>query len=53
MSDIESLSTQALSDIALAQSPEVLESLRVALLGKSGSITAQLKQLGTLPGDQR
>ena len=53
MSDIESLSTQALSDIASAQSPDVLESLRVALLGKSGSITAQLKQLGTLPGDQR
>ncbi len=53
MSDIESLSTQALSDIASAQTPEALESLRVALLGKSGSITAQLKQLGTLPGDQR
>ena len=53
MSDIESLSTQALSDIASAQTPEALESLRVALLGKSGSVTAQLKQLGTLPGDQR
>jgi phenylalanyl-tRNA synthetase alpha chain len=53
MSDIESLSTQALSEIASAQTPEALESLRVALLGKSGSITAQLKQLGTLPGDQR
>lgn len=53
MSDIESLSTQALSDIASAQTPDALESLRVALLGKSGSITAQLKQLGTLPGDQR
>ena len=53
MSDIESLSTQALSDIASAQTPDVLESLRVALLGKSGTVTAQLKQLGTLPGDQR
>ena len=53
MSDIESLSTQALSDIASAQTPDALESLRVALLGKSGSITAQLKQLGALPGDQR
>ncbi|MGH8026688.1 MAG: phenylalanine--tRNA ligase subunit alpha [Pseudoxanthomonas sp.] len=53
MSDIESLSTQALTDIASAQTPDALESLRVALLGKSGSITAQLKQLGTLPGDQR
>ena len=53
MSDIESLSTQALADIAAAQSPDALESLRVALLGKNGSVTAQLKQLGTLPGDQR
>ena len=53
MSDIESLSTQALSDIASAQTPDALESLRVALLGKSGTVTAQLKQLGTLPGDQR
>lgn len=53
MSEIESLSIQALADIASAQSPDALESLRVALLGKSGSITAQLKQLGTLPGDQR
>jgi phenylalanyl-tRNA synthetase alpha chain len=53
MSDIESLSTQALSDIASAQTPDALEFLRVALLGKSGSVTAQLKQLGTLPGDQR
>ena len=53
MSDIESLSTQALADIASAQAPDALEVLRVALLGKSGSITAQLKSLGALPGDQR
>ncbi|MCH6484031.1 phenylalanine--tRNA ligase subunit alpha [Pseudoxanthomonas sp. LH2527] len=53
MSDIESLSTQALADIAAAQSPEVVEQLRVALLGKSGSVTSQLKQLGALPADQR
>lgn len=53
MSDIESLSTQALADIAAAQTPDALEHLRVALLGKSGSVTAQLKQLGTLPADQR
>ena len=53
MSEIESLSTQALADIAAAQSPEVVEQLRVALLGKNGSITTQLKQLGALPADQR
>ncbi|MDI1252048.1 phenylalanine--tRNA ligase subunit alpha [Thermomonas sp.] len=53
MSEIESLSTQALADIAAAQSPDALEALRVSLLGKAGSITAQLKALGSLPGDQR
>ncbi|WP_242112368.1 phenylalanine--tRNA ligase subunit alpha [Luteimonas aquatica] len=53
MSDIESLSTQALADIASAQTPDALEALRVALLGKAGSVTAQLKALGALPGDQR
>ncbi|MBD9435384.1 phenylalanine--tRNA ligase subunit alpha [Pseudoxanthomonas sp. PXM03] len=53
MSDIESLSTQALADIAAAPSPDALEHLRVALLGKNGSVTTQLKQLGALPADQR
>ncbi len=53
MSDIDSLSTQALADIAAAATPDALEGLRVGLLGKSGSITAQLKALGALPGDQR
>ena len=53
MSDIESLTSQALADIAAADSPDAIEALRVSLLGKSGSVTAQLKQLGTLPPDQR
>ncbi|HEY0334757.1 MAG TPA: phenylalanine--tRNA ligase subunit alpha [Stenotrophomonas sp.] len=53
MSDIETLTAQALADVAAAQGPEQLEALRVALLGKNGSITAQLKQLGTLPAEQR
>ena len=53
MSDIENLTAKALADIAAADSPQAIEALRVALLGKSGSVTAQLKQLGTLPADQR
>ncbi|MCW2038988.1 phenylalanyl-tRNA synthetase alpha chain [Xanthomonas campestris] len=53
MSEIQSLTAQALADVAAAQTPDQLETLRVALLGKNGSITAQLKQLGTLPADQR
>ncbi|TQV48003.1 phenylalanine--tRNA ligase subunit alpha, partial [Xanthomonas perforans] len=53
MSEIQSLTERALADVAAAQTPDQLEALRVALLGKSGSITAQLKQLGTLPAEQR
>ncbi|MEO5561348.1 MAG: phenylalanine--tRNA ligase subunit alpha [Dokdonella sp.] len=53
MSDIEQLSTQALADIAAATTSDALEALRVAVLGKSGSITEQLKQLGALPPDER
>ncbi len=53
MSEIDQVSKQALRDIDSAQSPDALEALRVAFLGKHGSITAQLKQLGTLPAEQR
>ena len=53
MSDIENLTNSALADIGSAGSLDALEALRVALLGKSGSITGQLKQLGALPPDQR
>ncbi|APO94323.1 phenylalanine--tRNA ligase subunit alpha [Xanthomonas vesicatoria] len=53
MSEIQSLTERALADVAAAQTPDQLEALRVALLGKSGSVTAQLKQLGTLPPEQR
>ena len=51
--DIEQLADRALIDIATADSPDALESLRVALLGRNGSITAQLKSLGALPAHQR
>ncbi|MDO5506674.1 MAG: phenylalanine--tRNA ligase subunit alpha [Pseudoxanthomonas suwonensis] len=53
MTDIDTARTQALADIAAADSTNALEALRVGLLGKSGSITAQLKALGGLPADQR
>ncbi|ALQ95814.1 phenylalanyl-tRNA synthetase [Xylella fastidiosa] len=53
MNDIESLTDQALADVAAAQNLDHLEVLRVALLGKNGSITLQLKQLGKLPVEQR
>jgi phenylalanyl-tRNA synthetase alpha chain len=53
MSEIEQFSMQALAEIEAADTPDVLEALRVALLGKSGSITAQLKALGAMPADER
>jgi phenylalanyl-tRNA synthetase alpha chain len=53
MNDIQNLIESALADIAAADSLAALEQLRVALLGKSGSITAQLKALGALLPEQR
>ena len=44
---------QALSQIAAAATLEALDAQRVALLGKSGLITDQLKALGKLPPDER
>ena len=53
MSDIEQLTQSALADIRAAASLDALEAQRVSLLGKSGSITGLLKQLGGLPAEQR
>jgi phenylalanyl-tRNA synthetase alpha chain len=53
MSDIDTLQRDAIAAIAAADSLEALDAQRVALLGKSGSITGQLKSLGALPADQR
>jgi phenylalanyl-tRNA synthetase alpha chain len=53
MSDIDTLQRDALAAIAAAASLEALDAERVALLGKSGRITAMLKQLGTLAPEQR
>jgi len=53
MSDIEQLAASALADIAAATTTTALEDLRVAVLGKSGTLTAQLKQLGALAPEER
>ncbi len=53
MDGIDSLLQQSLREIADANAPDALEALRVSLLGKQGSITTQLKSLGTLPPDER
>ena len=53
MSDIASLQQDLDRDIAAAESEAALEALRVAALGKQGSVTALLKTLGGLSPDER
>jgi phenylalanyl-tRNA synthetase alpha chain len=53
MDSLDSQLEHALGGIAAAGTLDALEALRVGLLGKSGSITEQLKQLGKLPPDER
>ena len=51
--DVEAIVAQARRDIADAQDSDAIERLRVSLLGKKGSLTSLLKQLGQLPDAER
>jgi phenylalanyl-tRNA synthetase alpha chain len=53
MSDTAQLEQKVLSDIAGATDETALDALRVATLGKSGSISALLKTLGSMTPDER
>ncbi|HSN01738.1 MAG TPA: phenylalanine--tRNA ligase subunit alpha [Rudaea sp.] len=53
MSELNRQVDKALADVAGAVSLDALESLRVSLLGKSGLITEQLKELGKLVPEER
>ena len=53
MTDIQQVTEQALQQIADANGLDALDALRVSLLGKTGLITLQLKQLGALAPEQR
>ena len=53
MTDLPSLQAEASSAIAEAADLRALDAVRVALLGKSGQLTALLKELGRLPADER
>ena len=53
MTDLAQLENEILADIAAAGDDAALEAVRVAALGKAGTITALLKTLGTLPPEQR
>ena len=51
--DLENLVAGGLAEIAGVAHSDALEEVRVRLLGKKGTITAQLKQLGLLPAAER
>src|SRR5882757_3003063 len=53
MSDIEKLEQQLLTEIGAATDEAALEAVRVAALGKSGSVSALLRTLGSLTPDER
>ncbi len=53
MSDLDSLKTALLADIAAADGEAEIEALRVAALGKKGSISELLKTLGSMTPEER
>ena len=53
MSDLDSLKTQLLADIAAAADELAIEAVRVAAMGKKGSVSELLKTLGAMTPDER
>jgi phenylalanyl-tRNA synthetase alpha chain len=53
VSSLAELEKQALQEIEAAGDLAALDAVRVRYLGKKGALTAQLKQLGKLPADER
>ena len=53
MSELQAMQTQLVGDITTAADLDALEALRVAALGKAGSVTALLKTLGGLSPEER
>ena len=53
MSDIAKLEKEILASVTAAKDEAALEAVRVAALGKSGSVSALLKTLGTMTPDER
>ncbi len=53
MKDLESLVARTLADIGSSADLSALDSVRVAVLGRKGSVTELLKGLGALPAAER
>src|SRR6267143_2310518 len=53
MTDLRALETELLAAVTAAKDETALEAARVAALGRSGSVSALLKTLGTMTPDER
>ena len=53
MEDLEGIVARAAAEFAAAGDPAALENAKARFLGKSGALTALLKQLGTLAAEER
>lgn len=53
MSDTQGIIDSAAAEVAAADTLDVLDAVRVKYLGKKGTLTEQLKNLGKLPADER
>ncbi len=53
MSDLEQLERQILEDIAAAVDEQGIEAVRVAALGKKGTVSEKLKTLGGMSPEER
>lgn len=51
--ELDSLRSDVLTAIANAANTAALEDIRIATLGKSGTLTAYLRSMGTVPKDQK
>ena len=53
MSDLSTIRSEALDAVSAAADLAALDAVRVAALGKKGSVTGLMKTLGALPPEQR
>ncbi|MEX0590194.1 MAG: phenylalanine--tRNA ligase subunit alpha, partial [Xanthobacteraceae bacterium] len=53
MSDVKKLEANLLAAIAAAKDEAAIEAVRVAALGKKGSVSELLKTLGTMTAEER
>ena len=53
MDDLDTLTNSLLAEVGRADSAQAVEELRVAALGKKGSITLLMKTLGAMDAEER